>query len=95
MIDHTEWCARDHQCGVSEHRSAPIMVDLPGYGRAALVRVRADDAHDHAEIRIRIALAAHEASARRQLRTVLTDLRALVVRAAAHRPQPRRRQPEA
>jgi hypothetical protein len=81
--DHTEWCARDHQCGLGEHRSDPIVVDLPGRGRAVLVRVRAANGREHAEIRVRVALAAVEPAARRQLGALLADVRDALTRAAA------------
>lgn len=85
---HTGWCARDHRCNLNEHRSAEILVDLPGHARAVLTRVRASDGHEHAEIRVRVALADVDPAARRQLATLLADLRDLVTRAAAIR-QPR------
>nr|MDT0661917.1 hypothetical protein [Micromonospora sp. DSM 115978] len=87
---HTGWCARDHRCNLGEHRAEDIVIDLPGHGRAALTRVRTDSG-DHAEIRLRLALAGSDTAARRQLAVILTDLRALVTRAAlAARPAPRR-----
>ncbi|MFF3865054.1 hypothetical protein [Micromonospora sp. NPDC001898] len=89
---HTEWCGRDHRCNLGEHRSAEIVVDLPGHARAVLVRVRASDGRDHAEIRVRVALADVDPAARRQLGTLLADLRDLVTRAAAvRRPRPGRK----
>ncbi|MEN3614449.1 hypothetical protein AAH979_33530 [Plantactinospora sp. ZYX-F-223] len=90
-LPHTDWCARDHRCNLGEHRSAPILVDLPEHGRAVLTRVRTDNGREHAEIRVRVALAATEPAARRQLASLLTDLRQAVTRAAvAGRPRPRR-----
>ncbi|MEO3744936.1 hypothetical protein [Plantactinospora sp. B5E13] len=89
---HTDWCARDHRCNLSEHRSEEIVVDLPGHGRAVLTRVATDGGAGHAEIRLRVALVDAEPAARRQLGAMLTDLRALVTRAAlANRPAPARR----
>ncbi|QDY10236.1 hypothetical protein FJK98_26380 [Micromonospora sp. HM134] len=82
---HTEWCARDHRCNLAEHRSAEILVDLPGHARAVLVRVRASDGREHAEIRVRVALADVDPAARRQLGTLLADLRDLVTHAAVTR----------
>ncbi|WP_320069774.1 hypothetical protein [Micromonospora sp. RTGN7] len=88
---HTEWCGRDHRCNLGEHRSDPIMVDLPGHGRAVLVRVRTAAGRDHAEIRLRVALAPAEPAARRQLAGLLADVRQAVTRAAiAAQPRPRR-----
>ncbi|MGW4466091.1 hypothetical protein [Micromonospora sp. NPDC004704] len=89
---HTDWCARDHRCGLAEHRSEEMVVDLPGYGRAVLNRVRGEDGREYAELRMRVALAPVEPAARRQLVTILTSARALVTRAAlVGRPRPARR----
>lgn len=82
-LGHTDWCARGHQCGIGEHRSDPLLVDLPGYGRAVLTRVQAGDGRQHAEIRVRVALSVTEPTARRQLACLLADLRHLVTRTAA------------
>lgn len=79
---HTSWCAADHRCNLSEHRSEEIVVELPGYGRAVLTRVRDARGREYGELRARIALDADEYAARVQLRTALTDLRALLSRAA-------------
>lgn len=88
---HTDFCARDHRCNLGEHRSAEIVVDLPGHARAVLVRVRASDGREHAEIRVRVALADVDPAARRQLGTLLAGLRDLVTRAdAIRRPRPSR-----
>ncbi|RKR89539.1 hypothetical protein BDK92_3893 [Micromonospora pisi] len=90
-LAHTDWCARDHRCNLSEHRSESIVVDLPGHGRAVLTRVQVSNGRQHAEIRVRVALAVTEPAARRQLAGLLTDLRQVVTRAAiAARPRPRR-----
>lgn len=87
---HTGWCARDHRCNLTEHRSAEILVDIPG-ARAVLTRVRTATGRDHAEIRIRVALAPAEPAARRQLLGLLGDVRHTVTRAAvAARPRPGR-----
>ncbi|MBE1489115.1 hypothetical protein [Plantactinospora soyae] len=89
---HTDWCPRDHRCNLGEHRSEEMVVDLPGYGRAVLNRVATDYGTGHAEIRIRVVLDPAEPAARRQLATMLTDLRALVIRVAiSARPTPARR----
>lgn len=87
LLPHTDWCAKDHRCNLAEHRSPDIVIDLPGHGRAVLTRVRAQG-REHAEVRIRVALAGAEPAARRQLRSVLDDLRALLVRAAQPDPTP-------
>lgn len=80
---HTGWCARDHRCNLAEHRSEELLIDLPGHGRAVLTRVQASNGQQHAEIRVRVALADTEPTARRQLHTLLTDLRQVVTRSAA------------
>ncbi len=79
---HTAWCAADHRCNLTEHRSDEIVIELPGYGRAVLTRVRDARGREYGELRARIALDADEYAARVQLRTALTDLRALLSRAA-------------
>ncbi|EWM64342.1 MULTISPECIES: hypothetical protein [unclassified Micromonospora] len=88
---HTHWCGRDHRCGLGEHRSPEIVVDIPGHARAVLVRVRTAAGREHAEVRVRVALAPGELAARRQLVGLLGDLREAVTRAAlTARPRPRR-----
>ncbi|GAB3855599.1 hypothetical protein GCM10029963_50630 [Micromonospora andamanensis] len=87
---HTDWCGRDHRCNLGEHRSEEIVVDIAGRSRAVLVRVRSATGRDHAEVRVRVALAPAELAARRQLVGLLGDLRHAVTRAAiAARPRPR------
>ncbi|MBE1485220.1 hypothetical protein [Plantactinospora soyae] len=89
---HTGWCAQDHRCNLTKHRSEEIIVNLPGYGRAVLVRVHTDSGTEHAELRLRVALAPTEPAARRQLAAILTSARNLVTRAAAiGYPRPERR----
>ncbi|MDI5942586.1 MULTISPECIES: hypothetical protein [unclassified Micromonospora] len=88
---HTGWCGRDHRCNLGEHRSEEIVVDLPGHGRAVLVRVRTAAGREHAEVRVRVALAPGEVAARRQLVGLLGDVRQAVTRATlAARPRPGR-----
>ncbi|MET8356043.1 hypothetical protein [Micromonospora sp. NPDC005171] len=88
---HTEWCGKDHRCGLGEHRSEEIVVDVAGRSRAVLVRVRTAAGREHAEVRVRVALAPSELAARRQLVGLLGDLRHAVTRAAiTARPRPRR-----
>ena len=79
---HTAWCARDHRCNLTEHRSDAIVINLPGHGRAVLTRVADQHGREYGEIRARIALDGDEYAARVQLHTALTDLRALLSRAA-------------
>ncbi|MEU8185656.1 hypothetical protein AB0B86_33330, partial [Micromonospora sp. NPDC049047] len=58
---------------------------------AVLVRVRTAAGREHAEVRVRVALAPSELAARRQLVGLLGDLRQAVTRAAiASRPRPGR-----
>ncbi|MEU7934499.1 hypothetical protein [Micromonospora echinofusca] len=85
---HTAWCGRDHRCNLGEHRSDEIVVDA-GNARAVLVRVRTAAGREHAEVRVRVALAPGELAARRQLVGLLGDVRQAVTRAAVaarHRP---------
>jgi hypothetical protein len=81
--EHTDWCTRDHRCGVAEHRSTDIMADRLG-GRAVITRVRAGDV-EYAEIRARIPLHRTETGARWQLATTLRLIRELLT-AVAIRP---------
>jgi hypothetical protein len=88
--NHTQWCARNHQCQpLGEHRADPIIVDLPGAGRALLTRVRAANGTDHAEIRMRIVLPRREADARTRLVALLTHLQTLIGPPRADRPHRR------
>ncbi|MDG9678341.1 hypothetical protein [Micromonospora sp. DH14] len=88
---HTDWCGKDHRCNLGEHRSDEIVVDVAGRSRAVLVRVRTAAGREHAEVRVRVALAPTEVAARRQLAGLLGDLRHAVTRAAiTARPRPRR-----
>lgn len=77
---HTDWCARDHRCGINEHRSPDITADGIG-GRAWLTRVRAVD-REYIEIRARIPLHAHDLVARGQLAAALGLMRELLARVA-------------
>lgn len=87
---HTTWCARGHRCNLGEHRSEEIVVDIAARARAVLVRVRTAAGREHAEVRVRVALASDEVAARRQLVGLLGDMRHTVTRAAiAARPRPR------
>jgi len=69
---HTEWCARDHTCGIDQHRARPV-VTARGSGRAVMTRTRAGDV-DYAEVVIRIPLHRNESTARKQLATLLRML---------------------
>lgn len=81
--EHTSWCARDHRCGVAEHRSADLTADGIG-GRAVITRVRAADV-EYAEIRARIPLHSTETGARWQVAATLRLMRELLA-AVAIRP---------
>ena len=78
---HTSWCAGGHRCGLGEHRADPLVVDVPGLGRALLTRVRAADGREHAEVTLTVALAAAEPVARGQLLGLARDLGAVIGRA--------------
>ncbi|MFI6270753.1 hypothetical protein [Micromonospora zamorensis] len=80
---HTPWCGQDHRCGLGEHRSDEIVVDISGRARAVLTRIRAASGREHAEVRVRVALASHEMVARSQLVGLLGDVREAITRAAA------------
>ncbi|MGC4891101.1 hypothetical protein [Micromonospora sp. DT227] len=80
--NHTQWCGRDHRCGLGEHRSEEIIVDITGRARAVLTRVRTAAGREHAEVRFRVALAPVELVARRQLVDLLGDVRQAITRAA-------------
>ncbi|MEV7621882.1 hypothetical protein [Actinoplanes sp. NPDC089786] len=73
---HTDWCARDHRCGINEHRSADLIAAALG-GRAVITRVRAGDT-EYAEIRARIPLHSNENAARWQLAAALRLMRHLL-----------------
>ncbi|MFI6073818.1 hypothetical protein ACIA5C_19815 [Actinoplanes sp. NPDC051343] len=81
--EHTEWCTRDHRCGVGEHRSADLIADAIG-GRAVITRVRAGDV-EYAEIRARIPLHSTETGARWQLAATLRLMRELLAAVAIRR----------
>jgi hypothetical protein len=82
---HTAWCTAGHRCNLGEHRSAPIIAELPGHARAVLTRVRAANGSEHAEIRIRVSLHPTEPAARRQLAALLSGLRHLITAATTPR----------
>jgi hypothetical protein len=77
---HPDWCARGHRCGLGEHRAQPVSLDVPGRGVVVLTRVRAADGREHAEVRLRVALAAGDGQARVHLRLLLTELQVLLTR---------------
>ena len=67
--EHTAWCARDHTCGIDQHRARPV-ITARGSGRAVMTRTRAGDV-DYAEVVIRIPLHRRPDTARTQLGTLL------------------------
>jgi hypothetical protein len=81
--EHPTWCARDHRCGVNEHRSPDLIADALG-GRAVITRVRAGNV-EYAEVRARIPLHHTETGARWQLATTLRLMRDLLAAAAIRR----------
>lgn len=36
---HPDWCAQDHRCGLGEHRSEPLVIDLGRAGSIVATRV--------------------------------------------------------
>jgi hypothetical protein len=78
---HTTWCAGGHRCNLGEHRADPLIVAVPGLGRALLTRVRGADGREHAEVTLTVALAEDESCARVQLLGVANDLRTTIGRA--------------
>ena len=81
VLAHTDWCARDHSCGLGEHRARPVTLDAGSRGVVVLTRVLAANGRQHVEIRTRITLTnAGEAHARAQLARILTQLDALLRR---------------
>ena len=81
VLAHTDWCARDHSCGLGEHRAQPVTLDAGWRGVMVLTRVLAADGGQHLEIRTRIILTnAGEAHARAQLAQILPLLDALLRR---------------
>jgi hypothetical protein len=68
---HPPWCARGHRCGLGEHRSAPIRVEVPPGGHLVVTRVRDHEGHDHVEITGSVRLSGHEDRARAQLAGLL------------------------
>lgn len=80
---HTDWCARDHRCGVAEHRSPEIVADELG-ARATITRIRAGSV-EYVEVRARIPLHHTETGASWQLTTMLRLIRDLLAAVAVRR----------
>lgn len=91
-MNHTGWCARDHRCNLGEHRSAEMIAELPGHGRAIITRIRSGS-REYAEVRARIPLHSNETGARWQLGTALRLMRDLLA-GVAIRPGVRHHRPE-
>jgi hypothetical protein len=82
---HTDWCARDHRCGLNVHTSPDMYTDGPLGARGVLNRVHTPTS-DYAEIRIRIPISAREPIARKQLGVALHLIRELLYAVSAVRP---------
>ncbi|MEU7872814.1 hypothetical protein [Dactylosporangium sp. NPDC049140] len=78
---HPEWCAQGHRCGLGEHRAEPFTIAVPGLGSATLTRVEVDG-REHAEVRLTVALADDDLTARVQLAGIVGDLKTVISRAA-------------
>ncbi|GAA0469436.1 hypothetical protein Aca07nite_27860 [Actinoplanes capillaceus] len=83
--EHTDWCVRDHTCGIDTHRGRPITIAPDTGGRAIVTRVRAGD-RDYAEITMRVPLHRTDSLAGKQLNALLWHLRSLLAAVAALRP---------
>ena len=84
-VPHTDWCARDHRCGLVDHRSADTIVKLPGHGRFIVTRVLGRDGNEYAEIRGFVRLHVTDAGSRWQLRELLAGLPRLLDHLAIRR----------
>jgi hypothetical protein len=62
---HPEWCARDHRCGLGEHRSEPVAWRTE-YGTLVATRVRDAGGREWLETRTVVRLARDERRARTQ-----------------------------
>ena len=75
---HNAWCARDHRCGLREHRAEPIIFNVPRCGRGSLTRIAGPTGRQYAEIRLQIPLPTNEPSARMRLTSLLSAIPALL-----------------
>ena len=75
---HNAWCARDHRCGLREHRAEPIVFHIPRFGSATLTRIAGPTGREYAEIRLQVPLPANEPSARMRLTFLLSAIPALL-----------------
>ena len=82
---HTEWCTRDHTCGLAEHRGRPIVIGPETGGRAVVTRVAAGD-REYAAVTLRVPLHRNAAVAARQFGALLHGIRAPFATIAALRP---------
>src|SRR3954447_1589974 len=82
---HTDWCARDHRCNLTEHRGPELIADLPRRGRAVVTRIRDANGREYAEVRARIPLHHTETGARWQVAATLSLMRDLLASVAIQR----------
>jgi hypothetical protein len=73
-VQHTAWCAKDHSCGMDEHRGVPVRAVHPGLGTMVVTRVQNPDGRQYAEIRLSVPLVSTDRVARRQLHTAMSEL---------------------
>lgn len=72
---HTDWCARDHRCGLGHHRAEEIVMRV-GTAHGILTRVQGRDGRQWAEITLSLPISSVSSVARLQLLTSLRCLRA-------------------
>jgi hypothetical protein len=72
--EHNAWCARDHRCGLREHRAEPILFDVPRIGTGSVTRIAGPTGRQYAEIRLQVLLPDHEPSARVRLVSLLAAI---------------------
>jgi hypothetical protein len=81
---HTGWCARDHRCGLGEHRSQPLVVDLGRSGRIIVTRVLSRTGAEWLDVRhsLRLNPAAPSRCAARLVEDLTTLVRAAAIEAS-------------
>ena len=79
---HPDWCGRGHHCGLGEHRSLPIVVEIEQVGRVVMTRVLGRDDRERMEITGSAYLVRPEEAARHQLHSTLTGMVEVLRRAA-------------
>lgn len=91
---HPEWCAKDHQCNVTEsnpvgqHRSRPMRWNTT-YGSLVAVRVQDLDGHHWMELRAHVRLGATDLTTQEQASRLAVEVDR-AVRRIALRPKPSR-----